>query len=269
MELKRMVKRTGVLLLMLVMAVIAAGCSSSSPSAQPTANPEMQAALNATLVKVTQVADLQGAFSEADAAVKAASFVATPTLNKSVVDSHIAGITAYSAGLSDLKSAFAHYRTYLDNTSSEYRQAIDNESAADIKLATIAGLKGKLELVNEWLTEYDAWKPANDSATAKINDMNYLASLTDPYHQMTPADGVRFFNEARPVFVTYLNESAAILGKTDALIAALDNSTAKDSLVKFKADVQSRNDWVKTNYNLMVDTFNQKTGGHYGTQTGL
>jgi hypothetical protein len=264
-----MVKRTGILLLMLIMAVIAAGCSSSSQNAQPTANPEKQAALNATLAKATQVTDLQGAYANADAAVKAASFLPPPTLNKSQVDGYIASVDAYTAGLTDLKSAFAHYRTCLDNGSSEYLQATDNETAAATKLAGAANLKGTLGLVNDWLARFDAWNPVNDSATAKIANMNYMASLTDPYHQMTPAEGVRFFNEARPAFATYLNESATMLGKTDALIAALGNSTAKDSLMKFKAGVQFMNDWVKTNYNQMVDTYNQKAGSYYGMQTRL
>jgi hypothetical protein len=259
----------GLLILVLVLAVVAAGCSSSSENAQPTANPEKLAALNVTVEKATQVADLQGAYAKAGAAVKAASFLPPPTLDKSTVDGFVTTVDAYSAGLADLKSAFAHYRAYLDNSSSEYQQALSNESAAATKLASAADLKKTLGLVGDWLAGYDTWKPANDSATSKLSDMSYLASLTDPYHQMKPEEGVRFFNGARPVFVTYLNESAALLGKTDALLAALDNCTAKDSLVKFKGDVQSVNALVKTDYNLMVDTFNQKTNGYYGMQTGL
>jgi hypothetical protein len=258
-----------VLILILVLAVVAAGCSSGSQNAQPTVSPEKQAALNATLEKSAQVEDLQVAYSKADADVKAASFLPPPTLNRSTVAGYLTGVDAYSAGLADLKSAFAHYRTYLGNDSSEYQQAMNNESAADTKLAGAADLKGMLALANDWLAGYDTWKPANDSATSKINDMNYMASLTDPYHQMTPADGVRFFNGARPVFVTYLNESAAMANKTDALLAVLGNCTAKDSLVKFKADMQSVNDWVTTNYNAMVATFNDKAGKTYGMQTGL
>ncbi|HEY3273445.1 MAG TPA: hypothetical protein VGJ92_06770 [Methanocella sp.] len=256
-------------MLVLVLAVVAAGCSSSSQNAQPTVSLEKQAALNATLDKAAQVADLQGAYLNADAGVKAASFLPPPTLNSSMVDGFSTGVDAYSAGLAGLKAAFAHYRMYLDNGSSEYQQAISNESAADEKLADAADLKRTLGLAGDWLAEYATWKPANDSATPKIGDMDYLASLTDPYHQATPADGVRFFNGARPVFVTYLNESATMLGKTDALIAALGNSTAKDSLAKFKADVESMNSRVKTNYNAMVATFNDKAGKTYGMQAGL
>jgi hypothetical protein len=259
----------GLLILVLVLAVVASGCSSSSENAQPTANPEKQAALNATLEKATQVADQQGAYAKVEAAVKAASFLPPPALNKSTVDGFVTTVDAYSAGLADFKSAFAHYRAYLDNSSSEYQQALSNESGADTKMASAADLKKTLGLVGDWLVGYETWKPANDSATSKISDMNYMASLTDPYHQMSPEEGVRFFNGARPVFVMYLNESANMLVRTDALISALGNSTAKDSLVKLKGDVQSMNDWVKTSYNIMVDTFNQKTAGHYGTQTGL
>lgn len=263
-------KMMGLLLLVLALAVIVAGCSSSSGvDAQPTANPEKQAALNTTLEKAALVDDLQGACVEIDSAIQAASFLPPPTLNKSVVDGYVASVDAYMTALADYKSASARYRTFLDNGSADYRQALDNETAADTKLTDAGNLKKEPGLVNDWLGAYDTWKPINDTAGERIKEMLYLASLTDPYHQSSPAEGIRFFNEARPQFIAYLNESGNMINRTDALIAVLNNSTAKDSLLQFKGDVQSMNGWVRTNFNQMVATFNDLAGKKYGMQAGL
>jgi hypothetical protein len=251
------------------MAVVAAGCSSSSQNSQPTVSAEQQAALNATLEKAAQMADLEGDYSSVEATLKTASFLPPPTLNKSAVNGGVAIINIYKAYLGDFKSASTHYRTFLANDSSEYRQALDNESAADTKLKGAADLKKALTGVNNWLAEYGIWNPINDSAGQKIKDMYLFASITDPTRQMSPADGVLWFNEARPIFVSYLNESTVMINSTDSLLGLLANGSARDSLDQFKNNVQAQNDWVKTNYNQMVDTFNQMVNKKYGTQSRL
>ncbi|OPY26963.1 MAG: hypothetical protein A4E28_02237 [Methanocella sp. PtaU1.Bin125] len=261
-----MFERRGLIILVLVAAVLAAGCTSGPAGAPATPGPEKQAALNATLEKAALVSSLESAYAKIGSDIAAASFTPPPQLNKSMVEADIATVDSYMAALADYRTASAGYRAFLDNGSAEYRQAADNETGAETKRQEAAGLKQDLGLVSDWLAEYDIWKPVNDTAGERIKEMLYFATLTDPYHQSSPAEGIRFFDQARPQFIAYLNESAVMIDRTDALIGALDNSTARNSLVRFKADIESTNGWVKTNYNLMVDAFNDKTKGHFGVQ---
>jgi hypothetical protein len=267
-----MMKSVTVIILMVGVVALVAGCSSSSGNGQPqpTASPAMLAARNATLEKAAAADSLQEACLKIEAGLEAANFTPPPpALNKSAVDADIAAVDAYIVALNDHKSASANYRAFLDANGTEYRAAMESESALEAKLAAAGALKGTLGLVNGWLAGYDAWKPANDTAGERIKEMQYFASLTDPYHQASPADGIRFFNQARAQFATYLNESTAMIAKTDALVAAMDNCTAKDSLVRFRDDTQAMNEWVRASYNSMVDAFNEKAGGRYGMQARL
>jgi len=261
-----MFKRTGFVLLVLVLAVIAAGCSSGTANVEPTESPEMLAARNSTMENAAIVNSLEGAYAKVGSDIAAASFTPPPQLNKAAVDADIATVDSYSAALADYRTASARYRSFLDNGSAEYRQATDNETAAEAKLQGVADLKKELGLINDWLAEYAIWGPVNDTAGQRAKEMLMLASINDPHSQLKPQDGVSFFNQARPQFITYLNESARMVNQTDALIGAMDNSTARSSLVQFGNDVESMNDWVRTNYNVMVDMFNSQTNGRFGTQ---
>ncbi|MCD1295305.1 hypothetical protein CUJ83_09865 [Methanocella sp. CWC-04] len=253
----------GYIIFLITLAVIAAGCSSTSQT-EPAVSAEQKAAYDDLINKTNALTGPNEKFSRIDSEIKNANFLPPPSLNNAMVDDYTTDVNAYISALEDFKLASQQYKTYLDSNGSEYAGVMDNESAVETQLKNAGDLKEQLELIGDWLDVYDAWNQTNVSVTEKINEMSYFASFNDPYSKFTPQDGIDFFNSARPVIIEYLTESGNLINETDTLISVMDEGNAKSTLIQLKSEVTSENDWLRTNYNEMVGIFNSLAGAKYG-----
>lgn len=261
-----MYKRAGFLLIVIMVFVIMAGCTSSTGSKQlsPTPDPAQLAAMDKMTGQAGNITGVQGRLDTIITEVNNASFRQPPSLNQTVVNNYQSDVDGCIMALNDYKAANNGYKIFLEPNGSEYTQVEDNGTAGQVLLNNATRLEKELKLVGVWLNQYDVWMSANDSAQKKVDEMNYFASLTDPLHQATPDDGVRYFNSAGPAFTLYFKEGEQLTRDTDNLTAVMEPGKARDSLIESKKNILTYNDWLKSQYNLMVSQFNSITKGRFG-----
>jgi hypothetical protein len=174
---------------------------------------------------------------------------------KTLIDNGIFSADNYISACEDAQYASQVYRSYLDTHSSEYQHYVDLESLISQNIVKAQEDKKAFSACKELLNELDVW----------LNDVDSLADKYNEAETLTTADQwYRWFISTRPVLDGYLTESDILVASIDNATALTDLGSTKESIVEVRNQVIKTNSELKSQYNVMVDAYNNAYGSVYG-----
>jgi hypothetical protein len=244
-------KRAIYLVLIVIIVLSVCGCSGLGTIVT---SPEKQKAyddLQEKLARVNYCNETYAKLSEQADTVD----VSTTTEAKTLIDNAIFAADNYITACDDALYASRVYRSYLDTRSSEYQHYVDLEALISENSQETQKEKKALGTCKEALNELDIW-------------LNKLSDLTDKFEEAesltTPDQLYKWFISTRPVLDGYLTESDILIALIDNATALADPGKARESLVDSRNKVVTANSQLKSQYNVLVEAYNNAYGSMYG-----
>jgi hypothetical protein len=249
-----LIRKWVILCVTLSLAIAVAGCCEALTNASNDYNAKQSAYDNMT-AKLDQVNNLTVDFNKMGNDLESKDYGSDPSGYIPILNSDISKIDFFITAESDYKLSCQRYTAYLDTTSTEYSQIVNNENICDNNIKKAQDTKNKIGTIKEWINEFIAWNEIADKLQTQLNKSKYLSTGSD-YHT--------WFQDTDPILNSYLTESNALNGETDMVISIVDPGTTRQELVQLKSTLQTGNDEIKVSYNQVVDYYNTYYESTYG-----